>query len=55
MIRINLLPLRAARKREAVQRHLVLFGIGLVAILLVGFASYQRGASELAHLHRGGR
>ncbi len=47
MIRINLLPVRAARKKEAVQRHLVLFIAGLVALLLVGFVMYRAEANEL--------
>ncbi len=47
MIKINLLPVRAARKKEAVQRHLVLFVAGLVMVLLVGFLMYRGKASEL--------
>ena len=44
MIRINLLPVRATRRKEAVQRHLAFFVIGLVVILLVGFVKYQKDA-----------
>ncbi len=47
MIRINLLPVRAARKKEAVQRHLVLFVAGLVLVLFIGFAMYRGEKSEL--------
>ena len=47
MIRINLLPVRAARKKEAVQRHLVLFVAGLVLVLFVGFWMYRSEKSEL--------
>ncbi len=50
MIRINLLPVRAARKKEAVQRHLVLFIAGLVALLLVGFVMYRAEANELTDI-----
>jgi type IV pilus assembly protein PilN len=47
MIRINLLPVRAAKKKEAVQRHLVLFIAGLVTVFVVCFAMYQTKASQL--------
>ncbi|MBN96044.1 MAG: hypothetical protein CL928_18545 [Deltaproteobacteria bacterium] len=47
MIRINLLPVRAARKKEAVQRHLLLFIAGLAAILLVGIVGYQSKKGDL--------
>ena len=50
MIRINLLPVRAARKKEAVQRHLVAFVAGLVMVLLVGFLMFQGKASELSDI-----
>ena len=42
MIRINLLPVRAARRREAVQRHIVVFAAGLAAIICVGLFTYQQ-------------
>lgn len=48
MIRINLLPVRAARRREALQRHLVLFGAGLAAIIAMGIFTYTGDRSELS-------
>lgn len=50
MIKINLLPVRAARKKEAVQRHLVLFIAGLLTVFLVGFVFYRTKAGELAEV-----
>ncbi len=50
MIKINLLPVRAARKKEAVQRHLVLFVAGLVAVLLVGIVMYTGKKGELSEI-----
>ena len=47
MIRINLLPVRAAKRREAVQRHIVLFAAGLVAIIAVGLIFFQQEKSVL--------
>ncbi|MEE2829305.1 MAG: PilN domain-containing protein [Myxococcota bacterium] len=47
MIRINLLPVRAARRREAVQRHLFLLGVGLTAIIVVGLFTYMQDARRL--------
>ncbi len=41
MIRINLLPVRAAKKKEAVQRHLALFAIGLVLVLGASLVMYK--------------
>ncbi len=41
MIRINLLPIRAARKKEEVKRQLTLFITGLVLLLGVGLFIYQ--------------
>ena len=52
MIKINLLPVRAARKKEAVQRHLVLFIAGLLTVFLVGFVMYRARASELAEVEK---
>ncbi len=46
MIRINLLPVRATRKQEAVRRHLILFVAGLAVVLLVGFGLYQAKNSD---------
>ncbi len=50
MIRINLLPIRAAKRREALQRHLVVFTVGFVVLLSVGMVSYQGRASTLGDL-----
>ncbi len=50
MIKINLLPVRAARKKEATQRHLIFFGIGLVLVLLlcvVLFTATRKDVSAL--------
>lgn len=52
MIRINLLPVRAARRREAVQRHLVMFSVVLVAIISVGLFTYQADARRLSEVRR---
>jgi len=52
MIRINLLPVRAARRREAVQRHLVLFAAGLAAIVAVGVITYGADRSRLGEIER---
>ncbi len=50
MIKINLLPVRAARKKEAIQRHLVLFVAGLVTVLLVGIVMYTGKKGELSDI-----
>ena len=50
MIKINLLPVRATRKKEATQRHLILFGIGLVLVLLVCVAMYATKKKDVAKL-----
>jgi type IV pilus assembly protein PilN len=52
MIKINLLPVRATRKKEATQRHLILFGIGLVLVLLVCVAMYATKKKEVSKLQR---
>jgi len=52
MIKINLLPVRATRKKEATQRHLILFGIGLVLVLLVCVAMYATKKKDVAKLQR---
>jgi len=52
MIRINLLPVRAARRREAVVRHLVLFAVGLGAIVFVGGIIYTADSSSLRDIQR---
>ena len=52
MIRINLLPVRATRKKEATQRHLILFGVGLVLVLLVCVAMYATKKKEAGKLQR---
>jgi type IV pilus assembly protein PilN len=48
MIRINLLPVRAAKKKEAVQRHLALFAIGLVLVLGASLVMYKVKDNALA-------
>lgn len=48
MIRINLLPVRAAKKKEAVQRHLALFAIGLVLVLGASLVMYKIKDNALA-------
>jgi type IV pilus assembly protein PilN len=48
MIRINLLPVRAAKKKEAVQRHLALFAIGLVLVLGAFLVMYKIKDNALA-------
>jgi type IV pilus assembly protein PilN len=50
MIKINLLPVRAARKKEAIQRHLVLFVAGLATVLLVGIVMYTGEKGELGEI-----
>ncbi len=50
MIKINLLPVRATRKKEATQRHLIFFGIGLVLVLLVCVVMYVTKRGEIARL-----
>ena len=48
MIRINLLPVRAAKKKEAIQRHLALFAIGLVLVLGASLVMYKVKDNALA-------
>ncbi|MCO4770337.1 MAG: PilN domain-containing protein [Deltaproteobacteria bacterium] len=55
MIRINLLPVRAARKKEEVQRQLILFTIFLVGVLLVGIGILQANRSNLANVQQSNR
>ncbi|MBJ94694.1 MAG: fimbrial protein [Rickettsiales bacterium] len=55
MIRINLLPIRAARKKEEVKRQLTLFVTGLVLILGVGLFFYQGKRSVLVEVEAGNR
>lgn len=50
MIRINLLPVRAARKKEEVQRQLLLFTIFLVLVLIVGVGVLQSNRSDLSSI-----
>lgn len=50
MIRINLLPIRAARKKEEVRRQLTLFVGGLVLILSTGLFIYQGKRSVLVEV-----
>jgi len=50
MIRINLLPIRAAKKKEEAKRQLILFISGLVLILGAGLSVYQTKKSVLNEL-----
>ena len=50
MIRINLLPIRAARKKEEVKRQLTLFITGLVLLLGTGLFIYQSKRSVLVEV-----
>lgn len=50
MIKINLLPVRAAKKKEAVQRHVVLFGIGLAAVITVGVGAFLVASTQLTEI-----
>jgi len=50
MIRINLLPIRAAKKKEEVKRQLTLFITGLVLILGAGLFVYQGKKSILTEV-----
>jgi type IV pilus assembly protein PilN len=52
MIRINLLPVRAAKKKEAIQRHLALFAIGLVVVLGAFLLMYKVKANNLAGMEQ---
>lgn len=52
MIRINLLPVRAARKKEATQRYLIFFGVGLVLVLLVCVVLYVSKRGEIKNLQQ---
>ena len=52
MIRINLLPVRAARKKEEVQRQLVVFALLLAAVLLIGVGYLQTQRSSLARVQQ---
>jgi type IV pilus assembly protein PilN len=52
MIRINLLPVRAARRREAVARHLVLFLVGLVILIAAGLFMYSTDSRRLGDVQR---
>jgi type IV pilus assembly protein PilN len=53
MIRINLLPVRAARRREAVQRHLIVFAAGLVVLVGAGLFMYSSDSRQLGDVLRG--
>jgi type IV pilus assembly protein PilN len=55
MIRINLLPVRAARKKEEVQRQLLLFTVFLVGVLFVGILLLQSNRSALASVEQSNR
>jgi type IV pilus assembly protein PilN len=41
MIRINLLPVKASKKKETAQQSLAVLGISVVAVALIGFAIYS--------------
>ncbi len=48
MIRINLLPVRISRKKEAGQQQLLLFGLAIVLVLVCNFWWSHRRSSALA-------
>ncbi len=52
MIRINLLPVRAARKKEEVQRQLLVFGFFLLALLGISVGWWQATKSTLADVEQ---
>lgn len=52
MIKINLLPVRAARKKEATQRHLIFFGIGLVLVLLLCVVLFTATRKDVSALRK---
>ena len=52
MIKINLLPVRAAKKREFGKQQLVLFALILVLAAILNYFWYSRVANELAGLDR---
>jgi len=51
MIRINLLPVRAARKKEEVQRQLLVFTVFLLLIVGSGLAWWQATKSTLGDIN----
>lgn len=50
MIRINLLPFRAARKRENIKRQLIVFALTVVLCLSISFYYYLALSSDLSDL-----
>jgi type IV pilus assembly protein PilN len=52
MIRINLLPVRAAKKKEAIQRHLAIFAIGLLVVLVAFLLMYKVKSNSLAGMEQ---
>ena len=50
MIRINLLPVKKTRKKEALQRQLILFGIGLVILLALLAVLFLQARSKLSNV-----
>ncbi len=52
MIKINLLPVRATKKKEAVQRHVLFFVVGLVAVLGVCAGVYAERASAFSGIQQ---
>jgi len=41
MIKINLLPVRAAKKKESVKQQLLIFGVSVAAVLFLSAAAYS--------------
>jgi len=52
MIRINLLPVRAARRRDAAARHLLVFSVGLVCLITAGVVMYLSDSNKLSDVLR---
>ena len=52
MIRINLLPVRAARRRDAAARQLLVFSVGLVCLITAGVVMYLSDSNKLSDVLR---
>jgi type IV pilus assembly protein PilN len=52
MIRINLLPFRAARKKENIRRQLTIFALSVVFLLVVMAYYYMKLSSTLSNLKK---
>ena len=52
MIRINLLPFRAARKKENIRRQLTIFALSVVFILVVMAYYYMKLSTTLSNLRK---